>query len=302
MATLYEKHSTGDDTQATIYGVNWEGQTFTPSIGHTVTSVKIKIWRVLSPGTITVSIRATTSSVPSGADLCSGTTDGDTLPTTDTSEWREITLGAGTSLTASTEYAICVRATSGDSSNYVNWRDDDDAGYGDGQRAFSSNSGVGWTALSGHDFMFEEWGGSPTGGGTVTTQECTNTTAQSSTGHGNYSTEGDSSVTQHGHCWSTSANPTTADSKTQNGAAPNLGQFQSAITGLTPGITYYVRAYVVNTEGTSYGDDVTITTGTTIGRRHIWTDGDELHWWSRGKHYKVIGIEDTTGLPWWWYF
>ena len=261
MATKYENHITGDDSQNTVYGVNWEGQTFTPSTGHTVTSVKIKIWRVLSPRTITGSIRATSSSVPSGVDLCSGTTDGDTLPTTlGAAEWREITLGGGTLLTASTEYAICVRATSGDSSNYVQWRDDDDAGYGDGQRAFSSNSGTAWTASSGHDLMFEEWGGS--GVPVVTTQAVNNIDVTTATGNGTITSLGNASVTQHGHCWDTSTNPVTTDSHTSKGTG-YLGAYISAITSLSSNTLYYVRAYATNSIGTSYGANVTFTTATT---------------------------------------
>ena len=55
-------------------------------------------------------------------------------------------------------------------------------------------------------------------------------------------------------------NPTTADSKTTDGAVSATGAFTSDITGLTPGTLYHVRAYATNTAGTAYGDDVTFTT------------------------------------------
>ena len=114
---------------------------------------------------------------------------------------------------------------------------------------------------------------------TVTTQANSDTIAEKSTGHGVLNNKGSSDVTQHGHCWSTLRNPTTSDSKTQNGAAPNLGHFQSDITGLTPGTTYYVRAYATNTQDTAYGDDVSITADSSIGRRYWWVESGEFHFW-----------------------
>lgn len=171
MSTLYENYITGDTNQGGLFEPNWDSQTFTPSTNHIITSVKLKLWRVGSPGTLTISIRATSSSLPTGSDLAVGTTDGDTLPTSaGSAEWREITFTTGYLLIAGTEYAIVARALSGNGSNYGQWRYDDfSPTYTDGQRAFSSNSGASWTAASTDDFMFEEYGdpqGSG-GGGTI---------------------------------------------------------------------------------------------------------------------------------------
>ncbi len=128
------------------------------------------------------------------------------------------------------------------------------------------------------------------GGAVVSTQECRDTIAEKTTGHGTLESKGASEVTQHGHVWATSPNPTTADSKTENGAKPNLGQFQSAITGILPDTTYYVRAYATNTEDTVYGTNVTIGSGSTIGRRDWWVERDEFHFISEwGVEQKVKG-------------
>ncbi len=88
---------------------------------------------------------------------------------------------------------------------------------------------------------------------TVTTQAVTAISGTTATGNGNITSLGNPNPTQHGHCWNTTGTPTTADSKTQNGAKSAIGTFTSAITGLTAGTKYYVRAYATNTEGTSYG-------------------------------------------------
>ena len=88
----------------------------------------------------------------------------------------------------------------------------------------------------------------------VTTQKTTGIQSTTAFGQGTIVDIGGAAVTQHGHCWSTSANPTTADSKTTNGAGV-AGAFTSLITGLTPGTTYYTRAYATNSYGTSYGNN-----------------------------------------------
>jgi uncharacterized protein (TIGR02145 family) len=68
-------------------------------------------------------------------------------------------------------------------------------------------------------------------------------------------------VSARGVCWSTSQNPTIAlSTKTNNGTG--TGSFSSSITGLSPGTTYYVRAYATNSAGTSYGNQQTLTTAT----------------------------------------
>ncbi|HLO33190.1 MAG TPA: right-handed parallel beta-helix repeat-containing protein [Anaerolineales bacterium] len=95
---------------------------------------------------------------------------------------------------------------------------------------------------------------------TVTTQAATNITDTTATGNGNLTSLGVPNPTQHGVVWSTTANPTTANSKTTDGPLSATGAFTSNMTGLTAGTLYHVRAYATNTVGTVYGTDVTFTT------------------------------------------
>ncbi len=69
-----------------------------------------------------------------------------------------------------------------------------------------------------------------------------------------------SQVTQYGHVWNTTGMPVISDSKTQLGATAATGSFTSTLTGLLPNTKYYVRAYAVNSVGTSYGEQQTFTT------------------------------------------
>ena len=92
---------------------------------------------------------------------------------------------------------------------------------------------------------------------TVTTDAVTNIAGTSGTSGGNVTSDGNAAVTERGVCWSTSPNPTIADSKTTDGAG--TGIFVSSITGLTSGVLYYIRAYAKNIAGTAYGNEVTYT-------------------------------------------
>jgi len=93
---------------------------------------------------------------------------------------------------------------------------------------------------------------------TVTTTPVTGITTSTATSGGNVESDGGSSVTARGVCWSTTANPTITDTKTTDGSG--TGTFSSSITGLTASTTYHVRAYATNSSGTAYGNDVSFVT------------------------------------------
>jgi uncharacterized protein (TIGR02145 family) len=92
----------------------------------------------------------------------------------------------------------------------------------------------------------------------MTTEPVTNILAFSATSGGNITYDGGSPVTARGIVWSTNPSPTLADNFTVDGAGS--GSFTSEMTGLTHATTYYVRAYAINTVGTTYGNQSTFTT------------------------------------------
>ncbi len=118
-------------------------------------------------------------------------------------------------------------------------------------RAYATNSaGTGY----GNEISFTTLATLPT----LTTDQATAISGTSATSGGKISTDGGSAITAKGICWSTNQNPTTADSKTIDGAGKT--SFTSQLTGLTKGTTYYARAYATNSIGTAYGAQITFTT------------------------------------------
>ncbi len=121
---------------------------------------------------------------------------------------------------------------------------------------FSHNGGAGGTIFTMcFDAAFESV--MPT----VSTSSVTSITSSAASSGGNVTEDGGSPVIGRGVCWSTSALPTISDNKTSDGTG--LGSYTSSITGLSAGVTYYLRAYATNTIGTGYGSQVSFTTTTT---------------------------------------
>jgi len=69
---------------------------------------------------------------------------------------------------------------------------------------------------------------------------------------GNITSDGGAPIITRGVCWSIDTMPDIWDNKSTDGSG--TGSFQSNLAGLTPGTTYYLRAYAINSAGTSYGD------------------------------------------------
>jgi len=100
--------------------------------------------------------------------------------------------------------------------------------------------------------------GSSTSTPTVTTSAVTNITHTTATSGGNVTSDGGTTVTARGICWSLTPNPTITDSHTTDGTG--TGNFTSAITGLIANTTYYVRAFATNSIGTGYGNELNFKT------------------------------------------
>ena len=139
---------------------------------------------------------------------------------------------------------------------------------------------------------------------TVTTDGATNIGKGWAYVVGNIPDDGGLSVTARGMCWSTSHIPTLDDSHTVNGTG--TGSFGGRLTDLTPGTTYYVRAYASNSYVTIYGSEMSFTTleggggsgtapmGAIDGKFTITAGGDQVYF-SQGN-LQYIG---SAATPYW---
>ncbi|NVO19358.1 MAG: hypothetical protein HXX13_06640 [Bacteroidetes bacterium] len=96
----------------------------------------------------------------------------------------------------------------------------------------------------------------------VTTGSVSSVTSATASIGGTVVSDGGATVTSRGICWSTAPSPTILNSHTSDGTG--IGSFSGSLTSLTPGTTYYAKAYATNSYGTSYGDEVTFTTLYTV--------------------------------------
>ena len=119
-------------------------------------------------------------------------------------------------------------------------------------RAYATNSAG--TAY-GNEVSFST---SPSSVATLTTTAMTLVTATTAVSGGVISSDGGSPVTVRGLCWGITQNPLITGSKTTDGAG--TGSYISNMAGLSPGTTYYVRAYATNSIGTVYGNQVIFNT------------------------------------------
>ena len=93
----------------------------------------------------------------------------------------------------------------------------------------------------------------------LTTKAVSTFTTTTATTGGDITSDGGSAITERGIVYGTSVNPTTANSKIEDPSG-GTGQFTINITGLSPATFYNVRAYAINSGGTTYGNNVRLNT------------------------------------------
>lgn len=92
----------------------------------------------------------------------------------------------------------------------------------------------------------------------VTVSEINSIESYSAVGSGKVVSGCGADVTEWGLCWNTTPNPTINNYHLSNGLG--MGDFTLTMTGLEPGMKYYVRAYAVNRNGIGYSNEVSFTT------------------------------------------
>lgn len=92
----------------------------------------------------------------------------------------------------------------------------------------------------------------------VTTAPVSLASGGSATSGGNVTASGGLPILARGVVWGTISGPTIA-LPTKTVDSLGTGPFTSMLTGLSPGVTYYVRAYSTNATGTGYGEERSFT-------------------------------------------
>ncbi len=123
---------------------------------------------------------------------------------------------------------------------------------------------------------------------TVTTSNFSDVKGNSAKAGGAITSNGGSTITAQGLCWSTSSGPTTA-----NGVNTS---FTGIMTVLSPNTVYYVRAYATNIAGTGYGNQISFNSGYIIGS----TYGGGLVFYNDGAAHGLVcaTTDQSTGAEW----
>jgi hypothetical protein len=145
--TLDQQNTTLSGNGVVIDTVNWGGQTLTAGLTGLLTKADINLFCSGCAGgtspNLTLSIRATSGNLPTGADLATATLTGDP---TGTSGYATGTFATPLSVTAGTVYALIVRPVANPSnagSAYALTRSSSNA-YANGQRVSSADGGGTW--------------------------------------------------------------------------------------------------------------------------------------------------------------
>ena len=125
----------------------------------------------------------------------------------------------------------------------------------------------------------------------LTTTAPTSVSAVSVTSGGNITSDGGTAITSRGICWNTTGTPTLADNKTSDGTG--AGNFSSTLTGLNSNTKIFIRAYATNSIGTTYGNQIEVSTLKTIPTNGLiswWPlDGDTQDASGKGNHATNYG-------------
>ena len=272
-STKYEFFNPTTDDGDWVYGVNMEGQTFTPSETHTVTSVKFTSYRLLSPGTVTLYIKACTSHLPAGSVLSSGTANGNLWGTGEA--YNEVAITEIT-LQSGIEYAWYIAVAAPDiGTGAIRFRHIDAGGYSGGIAIYSYNSGGDWAALGTADAGFEIYGNAPASLA-GTTEAATNKGSHYAQLNGTVSSMGEEDSVDCTFQWDyDTGTPYTyetspADTLTHEEA------FDFALMGLTSEDRIYYRAKIVGVGATVYGEEVYFDTTAPVKDGCIYYNSTEL--------------------------
>jgi hypothetical protein len=269
VVTIDSYSESNSDSFVRLYngsGVPRLGQSFSGGNNTTLDSCKFYLKKYGSPtGNITAAIFAHsgtygTSSVGTGSALATSNNYDIASLTTSLQLITFTFSGANRISLASQYYVVVIQYSGGDKYNYLHIGADGSEPRTHSGNYCQYNTSTGNWLSAGYDIPFYVYG--ETVAPTVTTQAASSVTYNSATGNGNITATGGVNITRRGFCYKagTSGDPTTSDSTVYDDGTFGTGAYTKGITGLSAETGYRVRAYAINSVGTSYGSTVQVTT------------------------------------------
>ena len=128
----------------------------------------------------------------------------------------------------------------------------------------------------------------------------TNITTVSAECRGEVLSDGGSTVTERGVCYSLAPNPTINNTTVTSGTG--TGSFTCELTGLTKNTKYYVKAYAKNSYGVAYGEEKSFTTDAfptfQYGGHTYYVapdPGNRMEWSAANSYCNNLSLEGMTG-------
>jgi len=164
-----DQQNTAGTTTGTGFGTPaWTGQTFIAGVTGTLVKADIQLFCSgcgATPPNLTLSVRATSAGLPTGADLASVTVPGSAFSSGAITLFTA-TFGAPATLTSGTQYALILRPVSAPAGSGYFWVRSSPGTYANGSRVLSADSGATWSADTTRDYNFKTYmqtGYAPTG-------------------------------------------------------------------------------------------------------------------------------------------
>lgn len=105
------------------------------------------------------------------------------------------------------------------------------------------------------------------------TDAVTNISASGASVSGSVSTDGGASITSRGFVYSSTTSTPAVGTSSSVTSGAGTGAFSSALTGLQPNTTYYVRSFATNSAGTAYGSTRSFTTLNSLAVGQLYNGG-----------------------------
>ena len=157
-APTIDQSNTAGTTTGTSFGTaSWGGQTFIPAVSGQLTQVDVQLFCSGCTGTtptLTLSVRATSGGLPTGADLATVTIPGFS---SNAAVYYTASFGSPPTLTSGTQYALVLRPTSAPTVGGYVWIRASPSSYANGQRVVSTDNGVTFTGDVTRDFNFKTY-------------------------------------------------------------------------------------------------------------------------------------------------